>query len=76
MDGRARFSLPVVMAFCLALSMTAVVTFIDPGLPRDYLPHWMRASVVAWPLTPPVAFAAVPLTRRITATIMAFVERG
>jgi hypothetical protein len=75
MEGKARFIFPVVMAFFMALLMTAVVTFINLGLPRDFLLHWMRAFVVAWPLASLVAFAAVPLARRITATIMAFVER-
>jgi Protein of unknown function (DUF2798) len=75
MEGKARFIFPVAMAFFMALLMTAVVTFINLGFPRDYVAQWMKAFAVAWPLASVVAFLAVPLARRITATIVAFLER-
>jgi hypothetical protein len=70
MDGKARYIFPVVMAFFMALLMTGVVTFINPGLPGDFLLRWMKAFVVAWPLASLVAFIAVPLARRSTAAIV------
>jgi Protein of unknown function (DUF2798) len=72
-DGKARFIFPVTMAFFMALLMTAVVTAMNLGFPSDYLAQWMKAFAVAWPLASCVAFAAVPLARRITATIIAAV---
>lgn len=73
MEGKARFIFPVTMAFFMALLMTAVVTFINLGLPADFIFQWLKAFAVAWPLASVVAFIAVPLARRITAKIVALV---
>jgi Protein of unknown function (DUF2798) len=74
-DGKARIIFPIAMAFFMALLMTAVITFINLGLPPDYVARWMQAFVVAWPLASAVAFLAVPLARRITAAIVGFLDR-
>jgi hypothetical protein len=66
MEGAAKYIFPVVMAFFMALFMTAIVTFMNLGLPPDYVYHWMKAFAVAWPLASCVAYLAVPLARRIT----------
>jgi Protein of unknown function (DUF2798) len=70
MEGKARFIFPVAMAFFMALLMTAVVTFINLGLPPNFFGQWMKAFAVAWPLASAVAFVAVPLARRITAAVV------
>jgi Protein of unknown function (DUF2798) len=70
MDGKARFIFPITMAFFMALLMTAVITFINLGFPPNYFLQWMKAFAVAWPLASCVAFVAVPLARRITASIV------
>jgi Protein of unknown function (DUF2798) len=75
MDGKARLIFPVTMAFFMALMMTAVITYINLGLPQDFLARWMKAFAVAWPLASCVAFGAVPLARRITAAIVAVIDR-
>ncbi|MGL5137025.1 MAG: DUF2798 domain-containing protein [Beijerinckiaceae bacterium] len=75
MEGKAKYIFPVAMAFFMALLMTGVVTFINLGFPRDFLAQWMKAFAIAWPLASLVAFLAVPLARRITATIVAAIER-
>lgn len=74
MEGKARFVFPVTMAFFMALMMTGVVTFINLGFQADFLQRWMSAFAVAWPLASIVAFVAVPLARRITATIVRVLE--
>jgi hypothetical protein len=66
----ARFIFPITMAFFMALLMTGVITFVNLGLPRDFLFQWMKAFVIAWPLASCVAFIAVPLARRITGAIV------
>jgi hypothetical protein len=70
MEGKARFIFPITMAFFMALLMTAVITFINLGLPPDFVVKWMKAFVIAWPLASCVAFIAVPLARRITGAII------
>jgi Protein of unknown function (DUF2798) len=73
MDGKARVIFPIIMAFFMALLMTAVITFINLGFPPNYFVQWMKAFGVAWPLASCVAFVAVPLARRITAAIVSVV---
>ncbi len=73
MEGKARFIFPISMAFFMALLMTAVVTFMNIGLPSNYVSQWMKAFAVAWPLASCVAFVAVPLARRITTAIVSIV---
>ncbi len=75
MDGNqradlARYIFPVTMAFFMALLMTAVITFVNLGLQRDFLLQWMKAFGIAWPLASCVAFVAVPLARNITGKIV------
>lgn len=70
MDGKAKYIFPIVMAFFMALLMTGVITFINLGLPANFVSQWLKAFAVAWPLASCVAFVAVPLARSITATIM------
>jgi hypothetical protein len=70
MDGKARFIFPIAMAFFMALLMTGVVTFMNLGLPANFLGQWMKAFAVAWPLASCVAFVAVPLARRITSMVI------
>jgi hypothetical protein len=73
MDGKARVIFPIIMAFFMALLMTAVITFINLGFPPNYFVQWMKAFAVTWPLASCVAFIAVPLARRITAAIVSVV---
>jgi Protein of unknown function (DUF2798) len=70
MEGKARFIFPVIMAFFMALLMTAVVTAMDLGFPSNYFSQWMKAFGIAWPLASCVAFVAVPLARRMTSAIV------
>jgi Protein of unknown function (DUF2798) len=70
MEGKAKFIFPVIMAFFMALLMTAVITAINLGFPANYFAQWMKAFAVAWPLASCVAFVAVPIARRMTAMIV------
>ncbi|MGL4727308.1 MAG: DUF2798 domain-containing protein [Bosea sp. (in: a-proteobacteria)] len=70
MEGKARFIFPVLMAGVMALLMTALVTFLNLGLPSNFLSLWMRAFVIAWPCAAMAAFIAIPLARRATAAII------
>lgn len=70
MTGKARFVFPVVMAFMMALLVSAVITFVNLGFAPDFLSRWMRAFSVAWPTAAVVAFFAMPLARRATSAII------
>jgi hypothetical protein len=50
--------------------MTADNTYINLGMPSDFLRRWMIAYAVAWPFATVAAFIAVPLADRATRWII------
>jgi predicted PurR-regulated permease PerM len=74
MDGKAKFIFPVLMAGVMAFLMTALVTYLNLGFPRDFLSRWMIAFLIAWPCATAAAFIAIPLARRATARIIALID--
>ena len=61
------------MAAIMAFLMTAVVTYINLGLPPDFLWRWMHAFLVAWPFATLAAFVAVPVSQRVTLFIVGLI---
>lgn len=74
MPLKARIIQTIFIAGIMAFLMTAVITFINLGLPPDFLRRWMIAFAIAWPFATIAAFIAVPLAQRATARIMAVLE--
>ena len=74
MDGKAKFIFPIIMAFFMALMMTAVVTWMNLGFPGNYFSQWMKAFALAWPLASLVAFAAVPIARKMTMALVSALD--
>ena len=70
MQDKARFIQPVIVAAVMAFLMTALITFINLGLPPDYLWRWMIAFAIAWPFAKIAAFIAIPIAKRATAFII------
>ncbi len=70
MQDKARFIQPVIVAAVMAFLMTALITFINLGLPPDYLWRWMIAFAIAWPFATIAAFIAIPIAKRATAFII------
>jgi predicted PurR-regulated permease PerM len=70
MTGKARFIFPILMSAVMAFLMTALVTWLNLGLPPDFLMRWGRAFAVAWPCAALTAFVAIPLARRGTQLIL------
>lgn len=75
MQGKARYIQPVFVAGIMAFLMTAVITFINLGLPPDFLARWLLAFGIAWPLAVVAAFIAIPVSRRVTERVVAYIER-
>jgi hypothetical protein len=70
MEGKARFIFPVLMSGVMAFLMTALVTFLNLGLPANFMWLWMKAFAIAWPCAALAAFIAIPMARRATAAII------
>ena len=75
LQDKARFIRPVIVAAIMAFLMTAVITFINLGMPPDFLRRWMIAYAVAWPFATIAAFIAVPIADRATRWIIGKLEK-
>ena len=74
MEGKARFIQPVIVAAIMVFLMTAVITFINLGMPPDFLHRWMIAFAIAWPFATVAAFIAVPVSGRMTLYIVGLID--
>jgi hypothetical protein len=74
MQGKARIIQPVFVASIMAFLMTAVVTFINLGLPADFLKRWAIAFMIAWPISVGAAFIAIPVAGKATKRVIACLE--
>jgi hypothetical protein len=70
----SRFILAAVMTAVMVFMVTLVVTFINLGLPSDFLKQWAKAYFIAWPIAAGTAFVIMPTARRITDAIMRCIE--
>ena len=70
MQDKARFIQPVIMSGFMAFMMTAVITYMNIGGVPDFVIRWLHAFAVAWPLAALAAFIALPISQRITRTIL------
>ena len=61
---------PVIMAGIMAFLMTGLVTWINIGLPSNFLSLWAKAFVIAWPAATAAAYIAIPIAQRLTKRIL------
>ncbi len=76
MEGKAKFVFPVLMAGFITFFLTAIVTYVNVGIPVDFLYRWMHSWLVAWPTAAVIAFFFLPHIRRATDWIVALIERA
>jgi len=69
MEGKARFIFPVVITAIIVFVVSAVVTVTNIGFSADFVPRWLKAFIVGWPVAAVTAFVAIPYARRLTASI-------
>ncbi len=75
MDGTARFIFPVVIAAIIVFIVSGVVTYFNIGLRTDFVPRWLSAFIVGWPVASVTAFAALPFARAGTLRIVGMIDR-
>jgi hypothetical protein len=76
MQGKARFVFPFFLSGIMAFLMTGFVTWLNLGLPPDFVTRWMLAWVKAWPLAYLSALIAAPFAMRATRFVIAKIEGG
>jgi hypothetical protein len=74
MQGKARYIFPFFLSGIMAFLMTGFVTWLNLGLPPDFLARWMKAWLIAWPLAYLSALIAAPFAHRATAFVLTKIE--
>jgi uncharacterized protein DUF2798 len=75
MDGKARYIFPLIITAIIVFVVSAVVTFTNIGPRADFVPRWLKAFAVGWPVAAVTAFLAIPHVRSMTLRIVALIER-
>jgi Protein of unknown function (DUF2798) len=74
MDGEAKFIFPIVITAIIVFIVSAVVTFFNIGLRADFVPRWLSAFPVGWPVAAVTALFALPFARAVTMRIVGRIE--
>ena len=74
MDRRTRLVLALLMSSVMVAMVTLLVTFLNLGLPADFLMQWVKAYLIAWPVAATTAFVVMPPARRLTDRIVAWID--
>ena len=74
MDGKAKLIFPILITAVIVFVVSAVVTFSNIGLRADFVPRWLSAFIVGWPVAAVTAYIAIPLVRAATAKLVALIE--
>ena len=74
MEGKARFIFPILATGIIVFVVSCVVTFSNIGLRADFVPRWLSAFIVGWPVASVTGLIAFPYVRRATLGIVAMIE--
>lgn len=66
MDAKTRFILAAVMSSMMVFMVTLIVTYLNLGLPPDFLLQWVKAYFIAWPIAALTGYLVMPMARRAT----------
>ena len=72
MEGKARFVFPILATGIVVLVASCAVTYVNIGLRVDFVPRWLSAFLVGWPVAAVTAYLAFPVVRNATARIVDF----
>ena len=70
MNYKSRVILALLMSGAMSCMVTLLATFINLGLPHDFLVRWLEAWSVAWPIAGVTAYVVMPVARRATDRIV------
>ena len=76
MEGKAKFIFPVLATGIVVFVVSCVVTFSNIGWRADFVPRWLSAFFIGWPVASVTGLVAFPYVRRMTAGIVALIERA
>jgi hypothetical protein len=73
MPSSARLILAATQSSMMVFMVTLVATYLNLGLPHDFVLHWAEAYIVAWPIAAGMAYLVTPMARRFTDRVMTLI---
>ena len=70
MDWKSRVILALLMSCAMSFMVTLLATFINLGVPPDFVFRWLKAWAIAWPIATATAYLVMPVARRATDRIV------
>jgi hypothetical protein len=70
MPSSARFILAATQSSMMVFMVTLVATYLNLGLPPDFVLQWAKSYFVAWPVAAAMAYLVTPMARRFTDHVM------
>ena len=74
MEGKAKYIFPVIITAIIVFVVSAVVTLTNIGLRADFVPRWLSAFIIGWPVAAVTAYLVIPHVRRLTQWLAAAIE--
>jgi hypothetical protein len=74
MEGKARLILAATMSSMMVFMVTLIVTYLNLGVPSDFILQWAKAYIVAWPIAAGTAYLIMPMARRFTTRIVTLID--
>jgi hypothetical protein len=70
MDWKSRAVLGVIMSGAMSFMVTILATYINLGMPHDFIFRWLKAWAIAWPIAAATAYLVMPLAQRLTKSLV------
>jgi Protein of unknown function (DUF2798) len=74
MEGKARLILAATMSSMMVFMVTLIVTYLNLGLPPDFIVQWVKAYFIAWPIAAGTAYLVMPMAQRFTKRVMTLID--
>jgi hypothetical protein len=74
MEGKAKYIFPVFITAVIVFVVSAVVTLTNIGFAPDFVPRWLKAFIIGWPVAALTAYVAIPPVRRLTQWVATTIE--
>jgi hypothetical protein len=74
MQGKARLIMAATTSSMMVFMVTLIVTFVNLGLPSDFLLQWVKAYVIAYPIAAGTAYLVMPTVQRFSLHMVARID--
>lgn len=74
LEGKARFIFPIIATGVVVFVASAAVTYVNIGPRADFVPRWLAAYSIGWPVAAVTGYIALASVRRVAARLVELIE--